>query len=179
MWRIKELADPDGVLAPGVVLNRDAGAHLKNLKTTPPIEEVATNCVECGFCEPVCPSRHLTLTPRQRIVVRREMARQPKGSPVQSALLEQYRYDGMETCAADGTCALTCPLSIDTGAMVKELRGRDHTTTRPSGAASGSRAAGAVGRAARRERRSRPAVRFAAARSAPARRCSAPRSATS
>ena len=85
MWRIKQLADPDGVLAPGVVLNRDEGAHLKNLKTTPPIEEVATNCVECGFCEPVCPSRHLTLTPRQRIVIRREMARQPKGSPVQSA----------------------------------------------------------------------------------------------
>ena len=126
MWRIKELADPDGVLAPGVVLNRDAGAHLKNLKTTPPIEEVATNCVECGFCEPACPSRHLTLTPRQRIVIRREMARQPKGSPVQSALIEQYAYDGMETCAADGTCALTCPLSIDTGAMVKELRIATH-----------------------------------------------------
>ena len=83
MWRVKELADPDGVLAPGVLLNRDPGAHLRNLKTTPPIEEVATNCVECGFCEPVCPSRHLTLTPRQRIVVRREMARQPQGSPVQ------------------------------------------------------------------------------------------------
>ena len=35
MWRIKELADPDGVLAPGVVLNRDPGVHLRNLKTTP------------------------------------------------------------------------------------------------------------------------------------------------
>ena len=28
MWRVKELADPDGVLAPGVVLNRDPGVHL-------------------------------------------------------------------------------------------------------------------------------------------------------
>ena len=36
MWRVKQLADPDGVLAPGVVLNRDPGAHLRNLKTTPP-----------------------------------------------------------------------------------------------------------------------------------------------
>ena len=76
MWRIKALADPAGVLAPGVLLNRDPGVHLRNLKSTPPIEEVADNCVECGFCEPVCPSRHLTTTPRQRIVLRREMARQ-------------------------------------------------------------------------------------------------------
>ena len=79
MWRVKRLADPDGVLAPGVVLNRDPGAHLRNLKTTPAIEESATTCVECGFCEPVCPSRNLTTTPRQRIVLRREMARQPDG----------------------------------------------------------------------------------------------------
>ena len=94
MWRVKQLADPDGVLAPGVVLNRDPGVHLRNLKTTPPIEESATTCVECGFCEPVCPSRNLTTTPRQRIVLRREMARQPAGSPVQRALLEEYEYDG-------------------------------------------------------------------------------------
>ena len=40
MWRVKRLADPDGVLAPGVVLNRDPGVHLQNLKSTPPIEEV-------------------------------------------------------------------------------------------------------------------------------------------
>ena len=122
MWRVKRLADPDGVLAPGVVLNRDPEAHLRNLKTTPPIEEEAATCVECGFCEPVCPSRNLTTTPRQRIVLRREMARQPAGSPVQRALLEEYEYDSLETCAADGSCQLACPLGIDTGKLVKELR---------------------------------------------------------
>ena len=127
MWRTKALADPDGVLAPGVVLNRDGGAHLRNLKTTPEIEEVATTCVECGFCEPVCPSRHLTTTPRQRIVIRREMARQPSGSPVQRALLEQYEYDGIQTCAADGTCQIACPLGIDTGKLVKGFREREQT----------------------------------------------------
>ncbi len=127
MWRVKALADPDGVLAPGVLLNRDEGAHLRNLKTTPEIEEVATTCVECGFCEPVCPSRHLTTTPRQRIVIRREMARQPDGSPVQRALLEQYEYDGIQTCAADGTCQIACPLGIDTGKLVKGFRAQEHT----------------------------------------------------
>ena len=127
MWRVKSLADPDGVLAPGVLLNRDPEVHLKNLKTTPEIEEVATTCVECGFCEPVCPSRHLTTTPRQRIVIRREMARQPEGSPVQRALLEQYEYDGIETCAADGACRIACPLGIDTGKLIKRFRAAQHT----------------------------------------------------
>jgi D-lactate dehydrogenase len=129
MWRAKALADPDGVLAPGVVLNRDDGAHLRNLKTTPEIEEVATTCVECGFCEPVCPSRNLTTTPRQRIVIRREMARQPQGSPVQRALLEEYEYDGIQTCAADGTCQIACPLGIDTGKLVKEFRAKEHNAS--------------------------------------------------
>ncbi len=69
--------------------------HLEDLKTTPPIEEVATTCVECGFCEPVCPSRDLTTTPRQRIVLRREMARQPAGSPLLAKLIEEYEYDGL------------------------------------------------------------------------------------
>ena len=82
MWRVKRLADPDGILAPGVVLTREAGAHLRNLKSAPVIEDVATQCIECGFCEPVCPSRDLTTTPRQRIALRREMARQEPGSPV-------------------------------------------------------------------------------------------------
>src|SRR5436190_5474566 len=126
MWRVKQLADPDGVLNPGIVLNRDPMVHLRGLKSTPTIEETANSCVECGFCEPVCPSRLITTTPRQRIVIRREMARQPDGSAVQKALLEQYSYDGIETCAADGSCRLACPVGIDTGKLVKELRSRQH-----------------------------------------------------
>jgi D-lactate dehydrogenase len=122
MRRVKALADPDGVLAPGVIINDDPRVHLKNLRTTPAIEDEVTTCVECGFCEPVCPSRHLTTTPRQRIVLRREMARQRPGSPVLEQLAAEYSYDAVETCAADGSCALACPLGIDTGKLVKSLR---------------------------------------------------------
>ena len=129
MRRVKRLADPHGVLAPGVILNDDPGCHLHNLKTTPTIEEDGgvDLCVECGFCEPVCPSRDLTTTPRQRIVLRREMARQPAGSPVLEALLDEYEYDGIQTCAADSMCALACPLGIDTGTLIKTFRAREHT----------------------------------------------------
>jgi D-lactate dehydrogenase len=122
MWRVKQLADPDGILAPGVVLNRDSRVHLRNLKSTPEIEAEATKCIECGFCEPVCPSRNATTTPRQRIVLRREMARQPAGSPVLRALLEEYEVDGIETCAVDGSCMRACPVAIDTGALIKRFR---------------------------------------------------------
>jgi D-lactate dehydrogenase len=126
MWEIKRLADPAGVLAPGVVLNRDPGVHLRNLKSVPEVEESVTKCIECGFCEAVCPSQNLTTTPRQRIVVRREMARQPPGSPVRAALGEQYDYDGIETCATDGSCKAACPVAIDTGTLIKDLREREH-----------------------------------------------------
>jgi D-lactate dehydrogenase len=149
MWRVKRLADPDGVLSPGVVLNRDTGAHLRNLKTTPAIEESATTCVECGFCEPVCPSRNLTTTPRQRIVLRREMARQPTGSPVQRALLEEFEYEAMETCATDGTCQLACPVGIDTGLLVKEMRRRRHTERAERAALATAKRWGAVEGASR------------------------------
>jgi len=149
MWRVKRLADPDGVLNPGVVLNRDPDVHLRNLKTTPPIEQSATTCVECGFCEPVCPSRDLTTTPRQRIVLRREMARQPAGSPLQKALLEEYEYDSLETCAADGSCQLACPVGIDTGQLVRELRAGRHSERAERLALAAAKNWGGVERASR------------------------------
>lgn len=127
MWRIKALADPDGLLAPGVMLNRDPHANMANLKTMPTIEAVADACFECGFCEQVCPSRDLTTTPRQRIALRREMFRQPEGSALQKELIAQYAYDAVQTCAGDGTCSIACPVDIDTGALMKEFRTATHS----------------------------------------------------
>ncbi|MEU9705316.1 FAD-binding and (Fe-S)-binding domain-containing protein [Streptomyces sp. NPDC047981] len=128
MWRIKELVDPDGVLAPRIVLDRDPQAHLRGLKTIPKVEAIADPCIECGFCEPTCPSQDLTTTPRQRIVLRREMMRQGDGSHVEASLLEAYGYDAVDTCAGDSTCKLACPVGIDTGALMKDFRHRRHSS---------------------------------------------------
>jgi D-lactate dehydrogenase len=128
MWEVKALCDPFGVLAPNVILTRDDQIHLKSMKSVPDIENVtdSTHCIECGFCEPMCPSRNVTTTPRQRIVLRREMARQPEDSPVLRQLRAEYEYDAIETCAGDGTCAIPCPIGINTGALMREFRKVEH-----------------------------------------------------
>jgi len=69
MKQIKQVFDPQGILNPGVILNDDPEVHLKNLKVLPAAHELIDKCIECGFCEPVCPSRNLSLTPRQRFIV--------------------------------------------------------------------------------------------------------------
>ncbi|MGW8783582.1 FAD-binding and (Fe-S)-binding domain-containing protein [Streptomyces sp. NPDC055796] len=126
MWRTKRVVDPDGLLAPRILLDRDPRAHLRGLKTIPRVEAVADPCIECGFCEPTCPSEDLTTTPRQRIVLRREMMRQQQGSRVLEGLLDSYGYDAVDTCAGDSTCKLACPVGIDTGALMREFRHRRH-----------------------------------------------------
>lgn len=127
MWRIKALADPEGVLGPDVILTRNTQAHLEGLKSVPGIETIASasQCIECGFCEPVCPSRNVTATPRQRIVLRREMARQPEDSAVLTRLQQDYEYDAIQTCAGDGTCSARCPIGIDTGSLMRSYRRRE------------------------------------------------------
>ncbi|MDV6318100.1 FAD-binding and (Fe-S)-binding domain-containing protein [Chromohalobacter sp. HP20-39] len=129
MWRIKALFDAENLLNPDVILSRDAELHLHNLKPLPAADPIVDKCIECGFCEPVCPSRELTLTPRQRIVIQREMARLERvGTQASTARLatlrEAYQYQGIDTCAADGLCATQCPVGINTGDLVREWRHR-------------------------------------------------------
>lgn len=125
MQALKTAVDPQALLNPGVILNTDPESHLQHLKVLPGIDAEVDRCTECGFCEPVCPSRRLTLTPRQRIVLRRERERLLKARHFQAVqeLDAAYVYAGLETCATDSLCASACPVGIDTGALVKRLRG--------------------------------------------------------
>ena len=124
MREVKRLIDPRGLLNPGVILTDDPQAHLRHIKLAPSVEAEVDRCVECGYCEPVCPSRDLTLTPRQRIAIRREIrSAEQSGDTRTAALLEgAYAYAGIETCAVDGMCSTACPVLIDTGQLVKRLR---------------------------------------------------------
>lgn len=124
MTRVKELVDPQSLLNPGVLLSDDPKAHLRDLKTTPTTEAEVDRCVECGYCEPVCPSRDLTLTPRERIVLRREIARAEAAGDEEltRTLRSEYDYDGVDTCAVDGMCQTACPVFINTGDLVRRLR---------------------------------------------------------
>lgn len=124
MRRIKELADPDGLLNPGVVMNADPGVHGRNLKASPLVWQGIDACIECGFCEHACPSRTLTLTPRQRIQASRaHAALLAAGEDAAAARLwDEYSYPGIDTCAADGLCATQCPVKIDTGLYTDHLR---------------------------------------------------------
>ncbi|MDF2530354.1 MAG: linked oxidase domain protein, partial [Gammaproteobacteria bacterium] len=80
-------------------------------------------CMECGFCEKVCPSRDLTLTPRQRIVSLRSMELLKHSDKKQyKALQKAFEYKGAQTCAATGMCAEVCPVGINTGLAIKNWR---------------------------------------------------------
>ena len=127
MREIKQLFDPDKLLNPGVLLNDDPDVHTRNLKPMPAVDALIDKCIECGFCEPTCPSQSLTLTPRQRITALREMERLEVSGKDGARLADMrklYRYQGLDTCAVDSLCALACPVGIDTGKMVKKLRGK-------------------------------------------------------
>ena len=124
MKDIKALCDPHAMLSPGVMLSDDPRSYVKDLKVTPTIEKEVDRCVECGYCEPACPSKDITLTPRQRIVLRREMqdAEDSGNTELLTELRDDFEYDGVETCAVDGMCMTACPVDINTGDLVRRLR---------------------------------------------------------
>lgn len=132
MWRIKQLFDPENLLNPGVLLNHDDKIHIKHLKVMPPADELVDLCIECGFCEPACPSHQMTLSPRQRIAVTRERERL-RASGEDPALLKRldadFKYPGLDTCAACNLCSLRCPVGIETGTMIMGQRAQRRGST--------------------------------------------------
>ncbi len=119
MRDVKRLLDPKGILNPGVLLNDDPHAHLRQLKVLPAVDPLLDLCIECGFCEPVCPSRDFTSSPRQRIQLLRAQARGEQ--------LPDLAPRAVASCAGDGLCATACPVGIDTGAAMRGIRAAERT----------------------------------------------------
>ncbi|MEW1589691.1 FAD-binding and (Fe-S)-binding domain-containing protein [Micromonospora vinacea] len=129
MRELKRLCDPSGLLNPGVLLNDDPTVHLRQLKAVPTVDPELDACVECGYCEPVCPTADVTTTPRQRIVLQRQIALATAAGDEErrQELTADYAYAAVDSCAADSLCVTACPVGIDTGAAMKRLRAERHT----------------------------------------------------
>lgn len=126
MKGLKQLADPGNVLNPGVIINPDPECFMGPMKDMTLFGaglgyDHADKCMECGYCEHVCPSRDLTLTPRQRLQALRVIA-----NTGNVELRRQYRYIGEQTCCADGSCERPCPMHISTAEVTDRLRDRNN-----------------------------------------------------
>ena len=53
--------------------------------------------------------------------------RQEPGSPIQNALLKEFEYDAVRTCAGDSSSAHACPVQINTGVTMRQFRLLEHT----------------------------------------------------
>jgi D-lactate dehydrogenase len=125
MKAVKKLFDPKGLLNPGVIFNDDPRCHLKNFKPLPLTNPKIDKCIECGFCEINCLTCGFTLSSRQRIVLQREIAKlKTSGENPErlQTLQKQYRYQGNQTCAGDGLCSMSCPMDINTGGLIHDIR---------------------------------------------------------
>lgn len=128
--KIKQIFDFRNLINPDVIITNDKNIHLKNLKPAAQgvLEDYLDACMECGFCEKICPSKHLTLTPRQRIALRREIKRLKSLKNKTNSqrrqyeeLKKSYKYLGVQTCATCSMCATLCPLEIDTAKIALKL----------------------------------------------------------
>ena len=143
MVALKTLFDPNGILNPGVIINNDSEAHIRHLKTMTPADDIIDTCIECGFCEAVCPSKDFSITPRQRIALWRQKAlltqqatalqhagdNQLLQAEIESQLAElteDFKFYGIDSCAATGLCGQKCPVGIDTGMFIKSLRQKEY-----------------------------------------------------
>lgn len=124
MKEIKSAVDPNNVMNPGVLITDDAEAHLKNIKRMKQIDSNLDACIECGFCEHVCPSSKATISPRQRIILQREEVYLNNLISTERAEKSRLSYMATDTCVTDSMCFVMCPVGVDTGAFVKSVRGR-------------------------------------------------------
>lgn len=124
MCEVKRLFDPEGILNPGVLINENPDGHIDGLKSPMAVHSEVDMCVECGFCQLVCPSKDIGLNPRQRISLARSVAKlRARGEEAEAdewqAVFDRY---GEQLCATDGLCRTACPLGADVATMIRDIR---------------------------------------------------------
>lgn len=124
MQSVKKLLDPAGILNRGCLLNDSPLCHLEKLKFVGTVGGGVDLCVDCGFCESVCPSAKTGLSPRQRIYALRAMAGMKAAGDTKrlAAWEEFFRSMGLDLCATDGLCSTRCPLGLDVAGFMRSLR---------------------------------------------------------
>ncbi len=136
MKDVKALFDPENIFNPGVIFNEDESSYIQHIKPLPIVHPIVDRCIECGFCEVNCVACGFGLSSRQRIVVQREIARlkaeieKPNISSeerstfyiLHSTLVKAFQYPGNELCAGDSLCSLSCPVGVNVGEYIHELR---------------------------------------------------------
>lgn len=126
MKAVKQLFDPNGILNPGVIFNDDPECYIKGMKPMPLTNPHVDRCIECGFCEVNCLTCGFSISSRQRIIIQREISRLKNTGedPERLKRLEDgFKYLGNQTCAGDGLCSTSCPMKINTGEMIHDIRG--------------------------------------------------------
>ena len=124
MRDVKRLLDPADILNRGCLINDAPRCHLEGLKFVGAVGRGIDLCVDCGFCEAVCPSAKTALSPRLRIYALRAVAALEKAG--ETARAEEwkrfFRAGGLDLCATDGLCSTRCPLGIDVAGFMRHLR---------------------------------------------------------
>lgn len=126
---LKQLPELDfdfSALPDGKTYAKAMGSHESSTQEMVEGVKRANKCIECGFCEVNCLTCGLTLSSRMRIASQREIIRLKAGDEADKAraarLEKEYRYYGNQTCAADGMCATSCPMKINTGDLTHLIR---------------------------------------------------------
>ncbi len=120
MRELKQLCDPHGVLNPGVLLEDDRPHTCRASRASPRSTPPSTHASNAATASPSAPRRrHHDAPSAHRPPARVALATAAGDDERRRALEADYTYAAVDSCAADSLCVTACPVTIDTGAVMK------------------------------------------------------------